>query len=155
MDRLHIVALLHDTKIIHSCIKILAILFWLGLKNHEWCPQLSTIDSLEKVADFSAIVSAITAMICRLLIMVFCSLWSATYFSKSYLFFLPSLRVFCSFLSAYAACLAMWSGLRNCFWMSMSTAWFSSIPFYVSCLHKHPCLWRSSREYDTPRHCWS
>ena len=39
MDGIHIVALLYDhlTKIGHSCVKILAVLLWLGLDNTNCC----------------------------------------------------------------------------------------------------------------------
>ena len=65
MDRLHISALLHDhlTKIRQSCVQSYVILLWLGPDKINLCLQLSTLYSLEKVADFSAIVHSTVAMI--------------------------------------------------------------------------------------------
>ena len=41
------------------------ILLWLGPDNIHCCPQLITLDSLEKVVDFSAIVHSNVAMISK------------------------------------------------------------------------------------------
>ena len=73
-------AFLHDhlTKMRQSCIKILAIHFCFGPDNINCHLQLSTIDFLEKVVDFNAIINAIVAMISKALFAsVAClALWS-------------------------------------------------------------------------------
>ena len=65
MDGLHIVALLCDylTKIRDTYVKIFIIPFWLDPDNNDHCFPLSTLNSLEKVADFSAITNVTVAMI--------------------------------------------------------------------------------------------
>ena len=68
-ERLHNIALLHDylTKIRHYGIKIFAILLCLGLDNNNCGLLLSTLNSLEKGADVSAIINTTVTMICRAL----------------------------------------------------------------------------------------
>ena len=70
MDELHTAALFcdHLSKMIHSFMKILAVLPYLGPDDIDSCLQLSTIDSFEKVVDFNAIINAIVAMIWKALL---------------------------------------------------------------------------------------
>ena len=66
MGRLQIVALLHShsIKIRHGSIKMFAILCWLGPDSIDCFLLLSALNSLEKVADLSAIDDTTVAMIC-------------------------------------------------------------------------------------------
>ena len=57
----------HLAKVWHSTIKMLAMLLWLDIDSIGHCLQLSASDSLEKVADFSAIIDTTIIMICKAL----------------------------------------------------------------------------------------
>ena len=87
--------------------------------------------------------------------MVYCSLWSATYFSQSHVFSHHHSGSFAAFL------LLMWPVWLHDQDQEISYGCWRILlnhpasHFYVSCRHKHACPWTSFRESDTPRHCCS
>ena len=67
MDRLHRRAFLcnHLTQMGLICIKICAILLWLGLNNIDHCLQLSAFDASKEVSDFGVIDHSTVAIVCE------------------------------------------------------------------------------------------
>ena len=136
----------------YCSIKILAILFWLGPDHIVFCLLLNALDSLEKVADFIAIIYATVAMIRKAFMIICCSLWSVTYLLQSHPFFSPS---WLSYAAIFQLLWPVWppgqdQEITNGHWGTQLD--HPSYSVSISCKHIHPCLWKLLWECDTPRH---
>ena len=156
MDGLHWIALLYDhlAKIRHCCVKICAIFFFLGYDNIDCCLWLNTLDSLERVTTFDAIIHPTVAIICKvlhcsILFLVECDILVPT---SSFLLanIVRTLQLFFLLLQP------VWLHCQG--WKIAYEHWCTLLycpmyAFFGSHLHKYLCLWRSLRGFDTSRHC--
>ena len=116
----HIIDFVHNNliKIRHCSIKTISILLWLGSNNIDCCLQLNALDFYEKIADFSAVINTIVAMILRALHYCLMFLIKCEILVPNTSFLLAIIVWDLQHFLASVACLVIWWGPRECLWIS-------------------------------------